>query len=204
MAWWNWKTLVDCISEACKRSPNIASGSSLEALLKIGLRTLDVLALVVLGELQPVMRRKCEYLSAELVHQRDIIRLVIKDQITKEQVYSVFRVKWIYHMRFYLDGLVADPIERLLIQMSNATFLYGFEYLGAGRLFQTPLTGRCCFALTQALHGRLGGSPFGPAGTGKTESFKALGNHLGRFVLPQLNFCCHVGAWECFDEANIL
>ncbi|KAI8446746.1 hypothetical protein BY996DRAFT_6422048 [Phakopsora pachyrhizi] len=25
MAWWNWKTLVDCISEACKRSPNIAS-----------------------------------------------------------------------------------------------------------------------------------------------------------------------------------
>ncbi|KAI8446745.1 hypothetical protein BY996DRAFT_6422047 [Phakopsora pachyrhizi] len=89
-------------------------------------------------------------------------------------------------MRFYLDGLVADPIERLLIQMSNATFLYGFEYLGAGRLFQTPLTGRCCFALTQALHGRLGGSPFGPAGTGKTESFKALGNHLGRAVSQQI------------------
>lgn len=30
---------------------------------------------------------------------------------------------------------------------------------------------------------RLGGSPFGPAGTGKTESVKALGHKIGRFVL---------------------
>jgi dynein heavy chain 1 len=33
----------------------------------------------------------------------------------------------------------------------------------------------------------MGGSPFGPAGTGKTESVKALGSALGRFVLI---FCC--------------
>ena len=37
--------------------------------------------------------------------------------------------------------------------------------------------------LKKALRAGLGGNPFGPAGTGKTESVKALGNLLGRQVL---------------------
>jgi dynein heavy chain 2 len=64
----------------------------------------------------------------------------------------------------------------------------------------------------------LGGNPYGPAGTGKTESVKALGQHFGRQVLV---FNCDeaidvkamtrilvglikCGAWGCFDEFNRL
>ncbi|KAI9606639.1 hypothetical protein H4Q26_006175 [Puccinia striiformis f. sp. tritici PST-130] len=192
----------------------LRSGNSLTVPLQTVLRTLDLLAFVVLGELNPVMRRKCEHLITELVHQRDVIRLLIKDNVD-----SITRFEWLYHMRFYLDSTLTNPTDRLSIHMANAVFPYGFEYLGVpDRLVQTPLTDRCYLTLTQALHGQLGGSPFGPAGTGKTESVKALGVQLGRFVLV---FCCdetfdfqamgrifvglcQVGAWGCFDEANRL
>lgn len=112
-----------------------------------------------------------------------------------------------------------DPLTRLSIKMANASFDYGYEYLGlTDKLVQTPLTDRCYLTLTQAMELRLGGSPFGPAGTGKTESVKALGAQLGRFVLV---FCCdeafdfqamgrifvgvcQTGQWVCFDEFNRL
>jgi len=122
-------------------------------------------------------------------------------------------------MRFYFSPKNPEILKKLQIKMSNAPFDYGFEYLGvAEKLIQTPLTDRCYLTLTQALYFRMGGAPFGPAGTGKTESVKALGGQMGRFVLifncdETFDFkamgrifigLCQVGAWGCFDEFNRL
>ncbi|KAG9288876.1 hypothetical protein G9A89_001252 [Geosiphon pyriformis] len=188
--------------------------SPLAESLSYVLRALKVLAETVLQDLAPTKRKKCEHLITELVHQRDLIR-----QLRSNKISSPKDFEWLYQMRFYFNSNIEDPLTRLTIHMANAQFYYGYEYLGVpDRLVQTPLTDQCYLTLTQALESRLGGSPFGPAGTGKTESVKALGVQLGRFVLV---FCCdenfdfqamgrifvglcQVGAWGCFDEFNRL
>ncbi|KAF9922924.1 hypothetical protein FBU30_006961 [Linnemannia zychae] len=177
-------------------------------------RALNVLADTVLQDLAPIQRKKCEHLITDLVHQRDVIRALIRSRVSSTKDFA-----WLSQMRFYFNASHEDPLQCLTITMANASFLYGYEYFGVTeRLVQTPLTDRCYLTLTQALESRLGGSPFGPAGTGKTESVKALGIQLGRFVLV---FCCdenfdfqamgrifiglsQVGAWGCFDEFNRL
>ncbi|KAK3805063.1 MAG: dynein heavy chain [Linnemannia elongata] len=177
-------------------------------------RALNVLADTVLQDLAPIQRKKCEHLITDLVHQRDVIRALIRSRVSSTKDFA-----WLSQMRFYFNASHEDPLQCLTISMANASFFYGYEYFGVTeRLVQTPLTDRCYLTLTQALESRLGGSPFGPAGTGKTESVKALGIQLGRFVLV---FCCdenfdfqamgrifiglsQVGAWGCFDEFNRL
>lgn len=144
-----------------------ASRKSLEGPLSVVLRGLDALADTVLSDLAPIQRRKCEHLITELVHERDVIRVLIQNNVTTSTDFN-----WLYQMRFYLDVSKPNPLEQLAVKMADATFSYGYEYLGVpDRLVQTPLTDRCYLTLTQALHSRLGGSPFGPAGTGSLFSF---------------------------------
>jgi len=188
-------------------------GKNLAQLYAQEVTVLDLLASTVLGDLDPTTRKKCEHLITEFVHQRDCIQRLITAKVDSPQDYI-----WLLQMRYhYVEE--GDYLKRLRIKMANATLEYGFEYLGiAERLVRTPLTDRCFLTLTQALCQRLGGSPYGPAGTGKTESVKALGVQLGRFTLV---FCCddtfdfqamgriflgicQVGAWGCFDEFNRL
>lgn len=126
-------------------------------------QALDLLADIVLQELNPVTRRKCEHLITELVHQRDVIRELIQHRVT-----DVHHFTWLYQMRFYVHQNASNPLERLAVKVADASFPYGWEYLGVpDRLVQTPLTDRVYLTLTQALDTQLGGAPFGPAGTGE-------------------------------------
>ncbi|KAI1416726.1 cytoplasmic dynein heavy chain [Hypoxylon sp. FL1857] len=188
-------------------------GSTLQSLFEREVQVLMLLAETVLGDLEVIQRKKCEALITECVHQRDVIEKLVKLNATSPTHYM-----WLLQMR-YVYVPEGDHLQRLHIRMANAKLNYGFEYLGVpDRLVRTPLTDRCFGTLTQALCQRLGGSPYGPAGTGKTESVKALGVQLGRFTLV---FCCddtfdfqamgriflgicQVGAWGCFDEFNRL
>jgi dynein heavy chain 1, cytosolic len=141
----------------------LESSLPLDGPLSTVLQGLDLLADVVLMELTAVTRRKCEHLITELVHQRDVTRALIQEKVTDNKAFS-----WLYQMRFYLDRSLENPLDRLAIRVAETSFPYGWEYLGVpDRLVQTPLTDKCYLTLTQALDKQLGGSPFGPAGTGK-------------------------------------
>jgi dynein heavy chain 1 len=186
----------------------------LEPVLEYLLRLLAALAERVMTDMRINLRQKFEQAITDYVHQRDVVRLLIRRGVRSEKEFS-----WQYYMRMAYFPKEQDVLKKLEIRMANTSFHYGFEYLGVGeKLVQTPLTDKCYLTLTQALHLRMGGSPFGPAGTGKTESVKALGSQLGRFVLvfncdDTFDFhamgrifigLCQVGAWGCFDEFNRL
>eukprot|EP00731_Ephydatia_muelleri_P024350 Em0016g621a len=209
-----WSGQVEAALVTLGNIPSPQDFSPLEKVVKTVETTLNVLADSVLQDQPAIRRKKLESLITELVHQRDMTRRLVTCRVSNPKSFE-----WLSQMRFYFDPKRSDVLQQLSICMANAEFNYGFEYLGVqDKLVQTPLTDRMYLTMTQALEERLGGSPFGPAGTGKTESVKALGNQLGRFVLvfncdETFDFqamgrifvgLCQVGAWGCFDEFNRL
>ncbi|MCL4419562.1 AAA family ATPase, partial [Patescibacteria group bacterium] len=163
---------------------------------------------MVRDKLDSITRKKVNTLLIIDVHARDIV-----DGFVRESVLHAKEFAWESQLRFYWDRDVDDCI----IRQCTGQFRYGYEYMGLnGRLVITPLTDRCYMTLTQALTFKLGGSPAGPAGTGKTETTKDLAKSL---ALPCFVINCgdgldykamasifsglvQVGAWGCFDEFN--
>ncbi|CAH8499452.1 unnamed protein product [Schistosoma intercalatum] len=163
---------------------------------------------IIRSNLTKIQRLKINALAVIEVHQRDII-----DKLYKIGCNDINAFDWLSQLRFYWEKEADD----CFVRQTNTSFRYGYEYLGnSGRLVITPLTDRCYITLTTALHLHRGGSPKGPAGTGKTETTKDLGKSLGDYVIvvncsEGLDYksmgrmfagLAQTGAWGCFDEFN--
>ncbi|KAI9188053.1 hypothetical protein H9P43_002444 [Blastocladiella emersonii ATCC 22665] len=181
---------------------------ALKDLKKKQISMLKKLADLVRTNLSKVDRKKLIALITTEVHSRDVI-----ERMCKNNLESVNAFEWLSQLRFFWDKEEDDCV----IRQTNTRFRYGYEYLGnSGRLVITPLTDRCYMTLTTALHLYRGGSPQGPAGTGKTETVKDLGKGLGKLVIIQncssdldyksmgrmFSGLAQTGAWGCFDEFN--
>ncbi|KAG5468467.1 hypothetical protein LSCM1_02447 [Leishmania martiniquensis] len=152
---------------------------------------------------------KLKALIMDLIHNIEVVQLLITKGVDRESHWL-----WTKQLRFYLNNA-----QQCVLRMVDAEFRYSYEYQGnAPKLVHTLLTDCCYLTLTQGMRLGYGGNPYGPAGTGKTETVKALGNALGRQVLV---FNCDegidfksmgriftglvkCGAWGCFDEFNRL
>uniref|UniRef100_W5K866 Cytoplasmic dynein 2 heavy chain 1 n=1 Tax=Astyanax mexicanus TaxID=7994 RepID=W5K866_ASTMX len=152
------------------------------------------------GGTSSVLQLKLKALVLDVIHNLSVVR-----ELLETQVHNTDDWLWKKQLRFYLNSE-----QHCTIHMVDAG--------NAAKLVHTPLTDKCYLTLTQAMRMGLGGNPYGPAGTGKTESVKALGGLFGRQVLV---FNCDegidvksmgrifvglmkCGAWGCFDEFNRL
>ncbi|XP_076240945.1 dynein heavy chain 2, axonemal kl-2 [Calliopsis andreniformis] len=160
------------------------------------------------SDLSHLDRLKFKAIVVIEIHARDVI-----EKMYRTSCKDVSAFEWLSQLRFYWD----KDIDDCIVWQTNTYFVYGYEYLGnTGRLVITPLTDRCYITLTTALHLYRGGSPKGPAGTGKTETVKDLGKALGFNVIvvncsEGLDYksmgrlfsgLAQTGAWGCFDEFN--
>uniref|UniRef100_A0A1A9WMF6 Dynein heavy chain, cytoplasmic n=1 Tax=Glossina brevipalpis TaxID=37001 RepID=A0A1A9WMF6_9MUSC len=161
-----------------------------------------------------LLQIKLRSILFDLVHY-----VTILEQLMQQQVMHLNDWHWLAQLRFYMSDDNVNSNGTVLVRMVYAEFEYSYEYLGnPNKLVSTRLTHKCYLILTQAMNMGLGGNPFGPAGTGKTECVKALGALLGRLVLVFncdenvdtdsmaliLTGLARCGAWGCFDEFNRL
>ncbi len=162
--WWTWQ--VEDVFRAVREGDKHA----MKTLTKTLHGQINDLVAQVRRDLSTNDRTKVNTLIVIDVHARDIV-----DRFVRDSVLAKTEFDWESQMRFYFDR------DRDAIVMGQCTgqFDYGYQYMGlASRLVITPLTDRCIMTLTQALTMYLGGSPAGPAGTGKTETVKDLAKHL--------------------------
>ncbi|KPI89860.1 putative dynein heavy chain [Leptomonas seymouri] len=164
------------------------------------------------AELGAVDVLKVKALILDAIHNIEVVELLIAHNVRRVEEWW-----WKKQLRYRMSS--GNAKHHCTVHMADTKFDYTYEYQGnAAKLVHTPLTDKCYLVLTKGMDLGYGGNPYGPAGTGKTESVKALGSAMGRQVLV---FNCDegidfkamgrifvgimkCGAWGCFDEFNRL
>jgi dynein heavy chain 1 len=122
----NWSMAVD---NALREGE---SSGALKVVLAALEGKLEIMAETVLQDLPAESRKKFEQLITELVHQRDVTRNLIEEGVSHPNDF-----RWLYQLRFTYNPAAEKLTEKLQISLSNASFHYGWEYLGIGeRLVQ--------------------------------------------------------------------
>ncbi|XP_053613118.1 dynein axonemal heavy chain 2 isoform X1 [Plodia interpunctella] len=197
----------DCTRTLC-RCELMKEKKPMKKLRKKQNQILTTLQMMSRKDISKILRAKVNALCVIEIHSRDMV-----DKMYKMGCMTVTAFEWFSQLKFYWDR----EREDCYIRQTNTNSVYTYEYIGnSGRLVITPLTDRCYITLTTALHLFRGGSPQGPAGTGKTETTKDLGRALARWVVvtncsdgldyKSMAKCfagiAQSGCWGCFDEFN--
>eukprot|EP00505_MAST-04D_sp_SCG-Rhode-Island_P000545 Stramenopile-MAST_4_protein_545 len=200
-----WSRATEDVLNAIERGSNF---EHLQQWLQKNLNWLLSLTSLIRQELTKLQRKVIVVLATINVHARDIIMELIESKID-----SASSFLWQKQLRYYWE----TETDTCFVRQSNAKFMYGYEYEGAtGCLVITPLTDRCWMTISGALHLKLGASPAGPAGTGKTESSKDLAKALAvqcivfncsdqidiKMMSMLFKGLSSAGAWTCLDEFN--
>lgn len=157
------------------RQTEVAIGQmAIAAHLKSIRREIDLYSSVEFKKVDELSALKIRSLLLDLVHYASTLEYLQAESVTINTDWC-----WLQQMKFYFGSN-----QTVCIKMVYAEFEYSYEYLGnTNKLVNTTLTHNCYLTLCMAMHLGLGGNPFGPAGTGKTECVKSLGAMLGRLVL---------------------
>jgi len=201
-----------CLSANIHFTQNVEKNIQNSQLLQMkGDLTSQLTSLTSLSLQGALQQAKLKAMILDLIHNISVLDDLLSNKVQRASDWS-----WYRQLRYYFKPGEHNPFQ---VRMLECELNYSFEYQGnAPKLVHTPLTDKCYLTLMHGMHLGYGGNPYGPAGTGKTESVKALGGCLGRQVLV---FNCdegidfqamgrifvglvRCGAWGCFDEFNRL